>query len=69
MYITKEYIKGNYSFTETSLKNLEDLLKAKGVEVDDYIIMEFNSLYYATHKECFTNEYFNEYTKEQEEIR
>lgn len=69
MYITKNYIKENYSFVGTSIKDLEDLLKAGGVKIEDYIIMEFGYLYYATHKECFTNEYYNEYHKEQEEFR
>ena len=68
MYITKDYIKGNYSFVETSLGDLENLIKARGLNVEDYVIMEFGFLYYATHKECFTNEYFNEYIKEQEEL-
>ena len=69
MFITKEYIKSNYSFVETSIGDLENLLRARGVEVEDYVIMEFGFLYYATHKECFTAEYYKEYCEEQDEIR
>ena len=68
MYINKDYIKSNYSFMETSVRDLEDLLKAGGVKIEDYIIIEFGYLYYATHKECFTIDYYNEYCDEQEEL-
>ena len=68
MYITKDYIRGNYSFVSTSIRDLENYLKARGVKIEDYVIMEFGFLYYATHKECFTNEYYKEYCEEQEEL-
>ena len=64
MNITKNYIKENYSFTDTSEKKLVERLNSLKLSEDEYYIFEINSIFYAIHSECFTVEYYKENFRE-----
>ena len=64
MNITKNYIQENCSFTDTSEKKMAETLSSRKLSEDDYYIFEINGLFYATHSECFTVEYYKENFRE-----